>query len=101
MNIGKGRQVIWPVYLDSTKSRKQGRRIPRSIAVESPKLQEIEQATRLLGYVTQVKLDSAYPKMGWEKKGCVLVEKRDSKNKVLRKIAERINALRKEASIKK
>lgn len=88
--------MIWPVYLDSTKSRKKGRRIPSSIAVESPKLQEIEQAARLLGYVPEAKPDLAYPKMGWEKKGCVLVAKRDSKNKVLRKIAERINALRKE-----
>lgn len=100
MSIGKRRQVIWPVYLDSTKSRKQGRRIPKSIAVEAPKLQEIEQATRLLGYSPEAKPELAYPKMGWEKKGCVLVEKRDSKNKVLRKIAERINALRKEVPIK-
>lgn len=71
-----------------------------NIAVESPKLQEIEKAAQLLGYTPEAKPDLAYPKIGWEKKGCLLIEKRDSKNRVLKKLAEKINSLRKEVQIK-
>jgi len=30
--------IIWPAYFDSTKTRKDGRRIPKSLALPSPKI---------------------------------------------------------------
>ncbi len=101
LSKGKENQVVWPVYLDSAKSRKQGRRIAMKFAVESPKIQEIEQAADLLGYKHDTKLDSAHPKTWWEKKGYVLIEKKNSKIKVLEKIANKIVSLRKKPEIKK
>lgn len=91
----KGKYVIWPNYLDSMKTRKEGRRIPQKIAVESPKLQEIEEAAKILGLTPTTNPNAAYPRAGWERKGCVLIDKKSSKLTNLKKIAEKIHELRK------
>lgn len=36
--------IIWPVYIDSKKTKNEGRKIPLVDAVESPKLREISKA---------------------------------------------------------
>ena len=38
------KMIIWPAYFDSTKTRRDGRRIPKSLAVPSPKILEIKDA---------------------------------------------------------
>lgn len=101
MSKEKKYQVIWPAYLDSTKSRKQGRRIAMKFAVESPNVHDIEQVADRLHYKREAKLDSAYPKTWWEKKGYVLIEKKDAKTKVLKNIAKKIAETRKKPEIKK
>lgn len=40
------RIIIWPVYLDSTKTKSEGRKIPREGSVKAPKLREISQAAK-------------------------------------------------------
>ena len=91
----KGKYVIWPSYLDSTKTRKEGRRVSKKIAVESPKLQEIEEAAKILGLTPTINPDATYPRARWEKKGYALIDKKNSKLSDLKKIAEKINDLRK------
>ena len=91
----KDKSVVWPNYLDSTKTRKDGQRIPQKIAVESPKLQEIEEAAKILELTPTTNPNAAYPRAGWEKKGYVLIDKKNSKLSNLKKIAEKIHELRK------
>jgi len=43
-----GFQVIYPSYLDKTKTVKQGRRIPRDVAVDKPTVADMSQALQLL-----------------------------------------------------
>jgi len=53
--------VIWPAYFDATLSRRDGRRIPRSLAVEEPTVDEIATAVQQVGYDAVVERDVSYP----------------------------------------
>ena len=86
--------IIWPAYFDSTKTRGNGRRVPKSLAVPSPKILEIKKAVEKLGLSHEVVLDAGYPKMPWLKMGMLLVTKKESKEKVIRKIGEHLLKIR-------
>jgi len=90
----KGKLVIWPVYLDATKSRKEGRIISQRDSVKSPLLKEIEKASGELGLNPEVETDKAYPKSWWEISGRVLVDKKGPKSEIAKQIARKINMLR-------
>ena len=86
--------IVWPVYFDSTKTRGDGRRVPKSLAVPSPKVLEMKEAVEKLGLSCEVVLDVVYPKTPWLKKGMLLVTKKESKEKVIRKIGEQLLKIR-------
>lgn len=86
--------IIWPAYFDSTKTRSRGRRLPKSLAVPSPKIVEIKEAIEELGLKCELTLDAGYPKTPWLKIGMLLVAKEKSKNKMMRKIAEQLLKIR-------
>jgi len=90
----RGRLVIWPVYLDASRSRSEGRIIARGAAVRTPELGEIEQAALELGLNPLVEADKAYPKSWWEVSGRVLVDKKGPKSRTARMLAERIKRRR-------
>ncbi len=87
--------VIWPAYLDSLKTRSEGRRVPRRFAVRSPSIKEIVKALDILGISYLVEMDKAYPREWWVK-GRVLVDAGEvrrrgyTKEKLLRAIGETI-----------
>jgi len=86
--------IIWPVYFDSTKTRGDGRRVPKSLGASSPKVLEIKEAVEKMGLSYEVVLDAGYPKTPWLKKGMLLVTKKESKEKVIRKIGEQLLKIR-------
>jgi signal recognition particle subunit SRP19 len=86
--------ILWPVYFDSTKTRGDGRRVPKSLAVPSPKVLEMKEAVEKLDLSYEVVLDVGYPKTPWLKTGMLLVTKKESKEKVIRKIGERLLKIR-------
>jgi len=86
--------VIWPVYLDVEKSKKQGRKIPKKYAVPSPKLNEISKAAKKLKLNPEIQRNKAYPSEWWESSGRVLVDKEFPKREILIKIANMIKASR-------
>jgi signal recognition particle subunit SRP19 len=86
--------VIWPAYFDSTRTRKDGRRVPKSLAVPSPKILEIKNAVEKLGLECELVLDTGYPKTQWLKTGMLLVKKNDSKDQITRKIAKQLLTIR-------
>jgi signal recognition particle subunit SRP19 len=92
----KGKAVIWPANLDSRKTRKEGRKVPKSIALEMPKLHEIEEAARNLNLNPISVKEAAHPSAWWEKTGYVIVDKKgESKISILRKISSNISSKRK------
>ena len=90
----RGKLIIWPIYLDATKPREKGRSLPKRIAVENPKLQEIELAASTLNLNPEPKPTVAYPPTWWEKTGMILVDKKWSKTQTLQKLADKINEQR-------
>lgn len=82
--------IIWPVYFDLAKARNEGRRVPKSQAVVAPKILEIKEAADRLGLENEVRLDAHFPKMPWAKSGMLLIEKREAKEAIVRKLAQKL-----------
>ncbi len=82
--------IIWPVYFDCNKTRKDGRRIPKNMAVQSPKISEIKEAADKLNLQNEVNLEAHFPKAPWVKSGMLLVQKNEAKEKVIQKIAKQL-----------
>lgn len=82
--------VLWPVYFDSTKTRLEGRKVPKGLAVPAPTLEEIRKAAMLLGLRPEIVSDAAYPSFSRQKTGLVTVPKKESKTQIIRKIAEKM-----------
>ena len=90
----KGKLVIWPIYIDQTKSRSSGRIISRKNAIKEPQLNEIKEAARQLGLNPEVEPEKAYPKSWWEVSGRVLVDDKGPKSVIAKQIASAIKKMR-------
>lgn len=87
--------TIWPANIDLKKTAKEGRKIPKNYAVNTPKLREISRAAAKLGLNPQVEKDKSYPKSWWETSGRVVVDKKQPKREILIKISNTIKGFRK------
>lgn len=87
--------LAWPTYFDSQKSRARGRRVPRDLALRSPKVEEIVEASKKLRLKVEANEQAIYPSNPWYPEGFVLVEKKESKTSLIKKIAKEIRYLRK------
>ncbi|MBS7615318.1 signal recognition particle protein Srp19 [Candidatus Bathyarchaeota archaeon] len=85
--------VLWPVYFDSTKTRSEGRKVPKKLSRPSPNLGLLERAVVNLGYSFKVTMDAAYPRFSWKKSGLILVKKTKPKNRIISEVAQEISRL--------
>ncbi len=92
------RVVLWPRYFDARHSRREGRRVPRSLAVPSPELEELVRAVDRLGLGYEVEEQAAHPAEWWAPKGRVLVDKRMPKSRLLRLVGEELRRARSSGS---
>lgn len=88
---------IWPVYIDSERTKKEGRRISRKNAVQSPKLREISNAAKKLKLNPEVETVKSYSRSWWENSGRVSVDKNMPKREILIKISNMIKGIRSKA----
>jgi signal recognition particle subunit SRP19 len=88
--------VLWPLYFDSTKTRLEGRRVPKSLAVPTPKLGEVQKAVERVGLQPEVVTDAGHPSFPSQKTGLIVVPKRGSKTQILRRVAEELFKARKQ-----
>jgi len=86
---GEEKYVIWPIYFDKSVSRLSGRKVSKKYAVEKPSAENIVKAAKSLGLNPVFEKDVAHPSKNWKKEGRILVDKKDSKAKLLIKIANR------------
>ena len=84
------RIVLWPVYLDSTKTRSEGRRVSKKLAVPAPKFEEIHKVAVSLGFRPEIVSNAAHPSFPWQKMGLIVTSKKGSKTQIIRKIAEKV-----------
>ncbi len=87
--------VIWPAYIDAAKTRAEGRRVPASLAVSEPTIDEIAVAVQQVGYDAVIERDRTYPRE-FEPRGRVLVKDAAdaSKNDLVQAVAAYVAALR-------
>jgi len=92
----KDKIILWPVYFDSTKTRTEGRKIPKGYAIQSPKIEELEKAVQRLRLQSQTVANAAHSREPWGKTGLLIVSKEGSKTQVIRRIAKLLLNIRAE-----
>jgi signal recognition particle subunit SRP19 len=93
---GEAKLVIWPAYFDSTRTREQGRRVPRRFAIEKPTVDDLVAAAKGLMLNAIVEKEASYPATPWKQDGRLIVSKTEAKTEVLRKLGERLRANKEE-----
>lgn len=88
----RNKWVLWPIYFDLKAPRK-GRKLPKNLAVNEPNVEEIYKAAKKLG-LNPIKEEKAYPSRWWRREGRILVDKKESKMEIMRKVAEIIKQSR-------
>jgi signal recognition particle subunit SRP19 len=87
--------VVWLASLDSTKSRSQGRCLPKSQSIQTPRIDELESAARKLSLEPETSKSSALPFRWWDKTGYVLVKLGSRRRpEVLKNLAAEISRAR-------
>lgn len=90
----QGKVILWPVYFDRSRTKKEGRRVPKSLAVPNPRLKELQMAAEMLGLKPEVKADAAHPAIPWLKTGRLWVRKDKSKMNTLIRVADELARVR-------
>lgn len=83
--------VLWPTYFNAECTRSEGRKVQKKIAIKSPSVEDIAAAVKSLGLRFKVEEDKSYPTFWWKKEGRVLVEKKNSKSKLIKEIAAKMS----------
>ena len=85
---------LWPTYFDTNKTRQEGRRVPKKLAISAPKLEELQIAAKRLGLQPTVISDAAHPSSPWQRSGLLVIPKKEPKGETLKKIAKELSKLR-------
>jgi signal recognition particle subunit SRP19 len=85
---------MWSAYFDMSRTRKDGRRVSKSMAVSAPRISEIKDAADKLRLKSEFIADVAYPKTPGLKTGMLLVEKKQSKDRTIKEIAGQLQKIR-------
>ena len=88
-----GRIVVWPANLDSTKTRLQGRKLPKGQSVQAPRVDELAEAARRLSIQAEVTPQKSRPRNWWERTGYITVPK-SRRMQLLRSLASEVRKIR-------
>ena len=83
-STNKKKIIIWPIYFDSRFSRKKGRRVPISYAIENPSLEILYKATKSRGLTTILDTNSKHPKTWFDSKGRLIIYTDLKKSQVIK-----------------
>jgi signal recognition particle subunit SRP19 len=89
-----GKMLVWPANLDSTKTRLEGRKIPKGQSVQAPRIDELAEAARKLSVEAEVTPQKSRPRNWWEKTGYVTFSKKTPKTQLLRSLASEVRKIR-------
>ena len=90
--------IVWLAYFDLNKTRKKGRRVPKNLAVQAPRITELEAAAVKLGVKFELVSEKGYPKTPWYKPGMLLLQKKEPKERTIKKLAGHLLKIRAEAA---
>ena len=83
----KDKLVVWPIYFDSTRSRRDGRMVSAHEGVKEPTLDDIITAALKAGLKPEIEREKRHPKTWHESSGRILIPKKGPKSAALKKIA--------------
>lgn len=86
--------ILWPVYFDNSKTRREGRKVPKSVSVPNPRLKELQEAAETLRFKVILEAEAAHPAIPWIKTGRLLIKKEKSKIKTINRIAKELVKIR-------
>ena len=87
---GEDKYVIWPIYFDKSISRLKGRKISKKYAVEKFTIEDVVNAAKSLGLNPILEKSASHPSRPFKKEGRILVDKKDTKSKLLVQIANHL-----------
>lgn len=86
--------ILWPIYFDALRSRREGRRLPKKLCIRSPSLGMLEKAAKNLGLNYEVRPEASYPRLPWIKMGFIAVNKAGkNKSQLIKAIASELMRL--------
>jgi len=85
--------ILWLDYFNSTYPRSESRRVPLSRAVRNPKIEELVEAARQLGYQVQP-VDAIHPRRLEHRSHYISIEKTGSKAKIIADLAKKLTAIK-------
>jgi signal recognition particle subunit SRP19 len=88
------KRIVWPIYFDAHKTRKEGRILAKKDSIGAPSIDEIMRAAKELGLNPSREDEKMYPRFWWGYKGRVLVDLGGSKRGAMRQIAQKIKSIR-------
>jgi len=83
-------RILYPCYFNGALSRAEGRRIPKKLALKSPKIQEIERVARQIGISGVAVEPNSHPAHWSLREGRLRLTWEGSKESLIRKIAEKL-----------
>jgi len=86
--------VVWPSNLDSAKTRRSGRKLPKGQSVQSPRLEELNEAANVLSIDHEIVAGKSRPLSWWERGGYLIVAKSTPKSAVIHSLASEVRKLR-------
>lgn len=95
----EGKCIIWLPYFDISKTRDQGRKIPKRLALHSPNLNEVVEAAENLKLNPKLAEEKKYSKSWWQRSGYIILDKHGSKSRTLIELAKKISETRKRREI--
>jgi signal recognition particle subunit SRP19 len=84
--------LLYPVYFDASKTRAEGRRVPKALAVERPTPDRLASAAKALGLSAETEPEAAHSRAPWAGGGRVKIQKRGTKEALLREIARKLKS---------
>ena len=91
--MAQGERILYPCYFNAAYSRAEGRRVPRSMGAKAPALADLERVLTRLGLTYRAE-EHHHPGHWVRKEGRVVVEWTESKETLIRKVAEKIGVKR-------
>lgn len=82
--------VLWPRYFDARRSRAEGRRVPKELAVRDPDAAWVHKAAERVGLEATLEEKARDPFLPWKVVGRVVVQGRGGKESTIRAVAQRM-----------
>jgi signal recognition particle subunit SRP19 len=87
--MAAGECILYPCYFNGSYTRAEGRRVPRSLGARGPVLTDIERALKKIGIPFRVE-EHHHPAHWTRREGRLVVEWKESKQALIRKVAQRM-----------